>query len=154
MDFSLTDQCDPETQVLNAQASEQSIEDRMEFESKVIFVISYLASMRKDLEQIAALMLKDGVTEPKDIAIALGLSVKDVNAKKVTIKRIMSRTAFLLHYIEENRRDLIVIAVAIYKHKVTSADKLSIFMKMPAADVRKQRRELYSVIEEIHRGLI
>lgn len=153
-DFSLTDGSDPEPRLLNTIACEYSLEDSMEFESKVAFVIDYLASIRDDLKQTAELMLKDGVTEPKEIALILGMTVKDVNTKKLAIKRIMQRADFLLHHIENNRRDLIAIATAIYKHKITSAHKLSTILNMPAADVRKQRRELYCVIEEIHRGSI
>lgn len=154
-DHRRTDSSDPDSQILKTQACEkQSIEDIVEFESKVTFIIDFLAEAREDIKQIAELMLKDGVTEPKIIASMLGISVKEVNTLKLAIKRTMQRANFTLHYIASNRRDLIKIATAIYKHKATSADQLSEILQMPAADVRKQRRELYRVIKEIHRGLI
>ena len=153
--FRQTDRSDPDNQLLRAQAVEQfSIEDSIEFESKVTFIIDFLSSAREDLKQIAELMLKDGVTEPKEIAESLGMTVKEVNTLKVVIKRTMQRANFTLHYIAENRQDLIYIANAIYKNKATSADELSEILQVPAADVREQRRELYRVINEIRRGLI
>lgn len=154
-DYKNTDQHDPENKLSNTEScSEQSFESKVEFESKVTFIIDFLIDQREDVKEIAELMLRDGITEPRLIADHLNMSVEKVNASKVTIKRIMKRAHFTLHYIAKNRQDLIDISVAIYKHKITSADELSEKLSIPADEVRTQRRELYRTIHEIHRGLI
>lgn len=154
-DYKNTDPNDPENKLLNTEVCpEQSFERKVEFESKVSFVIDFLVDQREELKEIADLMLREGITEPRLIAEQLGLPVEKVNAYKVTIRRMMERANFTLHYIAKNRQDLIDISIAIYKHKITNADELSEKLSIPAEQVRTQRRELYRTIHEIHRGLI
>lgn len=143
-----------EEAIATSSTSERSIESVREFESKISFLLDYIVSLREDVEPVAKMMLKDGVTEPSDIAQELGMTVAEVNSKKLAIKRMMLRTDFLLHYISSNRLDLIPISLAIYKDKIVDAKGLSEALQTSKNDARNQRTELYSIVQDIYRGII
>lgn len=126
----------------------------LEFQSKIEFLLDYLVTLRKDIKHVATVMIKDGVTEPKEIAKELNMTIAEVNAKKLAIKRMLLRTDFLLHYITCNREDLVSLALAIYRDKISDAETLSKTLKISTCDVRKKRSELYNIVEDIYRGVI
>lgn len=152
--YQTTDLSDPEDVFKYAACLSNSVESEVDFESTVAFVINFIVDKREDVKEIAELMLKEGVTEPRLIADQLGLPVPKVNAMKVTIRRILKNAALTLHYIASNRKDLVDISVAIYKESISCNEALAERLQIPATEVKKQRRELDRVVKEIHRGLI
>lgn len=153
-DFKLIERSESgETSLMN-KASNCNLENSLEFDSKVSFIIDYVAAAKKDIQTITELMLRDGITEPKEIASALGISTSEVNTQKVALKRVMQRISFKLHYIARNRKDLIEISRAIYIQKVTDIEELSQILKIPPNEVTQKQHELEFVLEEIDRGVI
>ena len=154
-DFQVVERGVSGTEAITAATSnELSPADALEFESKVAFLLDYLVSLRKDIEPIATLMIKHGVTEPKDIASHLGMSLSEVNSKKLAIKRMMLRGDFILHYISSNREDLLPIALAVYKDKIVDAEDLSNILGVSVSEARRQSSKLYSVVDGINNGVI
>lgn len=140
--------------IAESNINERSIESIQEFESKITFLLDYIVSLRDDVEPVAKMMFKDGITEPSEIAQELGMRVSEVNSKKLAIRRMMLRTDFLLHYISNNRLDLISISLAIYKNKIVDAEGLSETLQISKHDARIQRTELNSIVRDIYRGII
>ena len=140
--------------IMAAIDNELSPADAMEFESKVTFILDYLVSLRKDIEPVATLILKSGVTGPKDIASHLGMSLSEVNSKKLAIRRMMLRSDFILHYISSNRKDLLAIALAVYRDKIVDAKDLSNILGISVSEARGQSSKLYSVVDGINKGVI
>lgn len=124
----------------------------LEFESKVEFLIDYLVSLKDDVEPVANMMFKSGITEPSDIAEELGLTVAEVNSKKLAIKRMMTRTEFLLHYISKNRKDLIDIAQTIYRDNIVDSKDISKTLGISTIVAKAQKSQLYSIVNDIYRG--
>ena len=98
--------------ISTAISSEANPEESLNLESKVEFIIDYLVATKKELKQVAEIVLREGVSEPKDIAEMLNISVSEVNSKKLALKRLMKRESLILHYIIKNRTDLVAIATA------------------------------------------
>lgn len=154
-DFQLVERnASSEVLIAEININEDRADAILEFESKITFLLDYLVSLRNDVEPVAKMMFKDGVTEPSSIAQELDIPVSEVNAKKTTIKRMLKRTDFLLHYISSNRQDLISIALAIYRDQIVDAKNLSQKLKISTSDARKRRNELYNIVQDIYRGVI
>lgn len=145
---------DPEDVFHYTAFSGKAVEDEVDFESSVTFVIDFIVEKREDLKEVAELMFKEGVTKPQKIADRLGMPVQQVNTMKLSIRRIFNNVNFAIHYISKNRQDLIEVLMAMHNEKITCNATLSERLKIPATEVNKQRREINRVIEEIHRGSI
>lgn len=153
-DFNTIDRSESSQNFLMHQAESCSEENSRELDSKISFIIDYIVAAREDMQTITELMLREGVTEPKEIASVLNIPVSEVNAKKIVLKRIMKRISFKLHYISRNRQDLLEIARAVYIEKVTNVKELSKILKISTDEVKQQMQELNCVIKEISRGVI
>ena len=140
--------------LLSTPSDEENIEVTVEFESKVKFVLDYLVQANKELKQVAEVVLRDGVLEPREIAKTLKISVEEVNTKKLALKRVMKRSEFLIHYISNNRPELAAIASAVYKHKKTNDEEISLQLGIPVQRVTLLREELDKAVKGIYQGEI
>lgn len=140
--------------LIDKQACHCDNQDLIELDSAVNFVIEYIAEARENLLQVTELMLREGVTEPKDLAVKLNITVKEVNTQKFALKRIMKRSNFILHYISRNRQDLIAIARTIYLDKVICDEEISKKLNIPMSSVRQQRQTLDEIVKGVRRGII
>ena len=140
--------------ISTAISSEANPEDSLNLESKVTFIIDYLVATKKELKQVAEIVLREGVSEPKDIAEMLNISVSEVNSKKLALKRLMKRESLILHYILKNRTDLVAIATAMYTDKLTNTKDISNQLDLPFEKVQFLKIELENVVNDIYSGRI
>lgn len=142
------------TFVSSAFSEESSMENTLELKSKIAFLMDYLVAYKTDLQQVADIVLRQGITEPSTIATTLDISVSEANSKKLAIKRLFKRTDFILYYISKNRPDLNAIAVAVYTDKAASNQEISLLLGLPVEQVKVLKDDLMKVVQDIYRGHI
>lgn len=143
-----------ESIIANSSENSLAIDEEIELQSKIEFIFDYLVKKREDIKHVAAIILRDRITEPRDIAQTLNMTVAEVNTKKLAIRRIMEHTDFLLHYISANREDLLSIASAVYKEKINDTKALSQALNMSTGEARKKKDELDALANDIYRGIM
>lgn len=140
--------------IVSTKSNEPNAADIIEEESRITFIIEYVASFKEDLIQVAELVLRHQVNEPQDIAETLNITVKEVNTKKLALRRLMEHEKFLLYVIEKNRPDLTPLAELVLTKKAASDKEISVKLGIPLKKVKLLKDELERVVKDIYRGNI
>lgn len=153
-DFRETQRNETSLNLLERASSETDIEKTHEFNSKIEFILDYIAEIRIDLIDVAKIILTSEVSEPAEIAEQLKIPIKEVNTKKLAIKRVMKRPSFLLHYISSNEWDLLETARAMYIDKINNKDDLAKYLRISVTEAKNKMHRLERVRSDIQLGNI
>lgn len=153
-DMKLTDRGISSQDHISSHSCDCDPQTKLELESSEEFLLQYILEMRSDIRTLVEFMLSNGITEPREIAISLGMSVKQVNTQKTALKRLLQRSHFKLRYILKNRKDLIGVARAVYLDNASTDEELSRILNLPISSAKLLKQDLDQVIQDVYRGII
>ena len=153
-DNKMTDRRSSADDALRRFVSRDNPEELAELANKIEFLIDYVAEEKEHLVNIVKMIEKEGIDKPKELSQALGLSVKEVNTHKVALRRLFTRSNFLIRYIARNRKELLQVAKAILEEKIEDENILSKKLGLDVERTKILKSEVVNLVEDLRIGEI
>lgn len=138
----------------NIQEEVKTEEELAEIKKFVKAILFYIKENRVDLLATITYMYDKEVYKPQKIAEGLKISVKQVNADKLAIKRIANSNRFLANYIATNHHHLEQIATVILNDKLKKSKEIAHHLGITESEAISQRDELFFILNNIKKSMV